>query len=140
MGFLMSRTSDTQEVLWSRDPALKKGKGDDGEAGEILTTREARGRLRSNGPDPDIFTIRALSNREFLSLGAYASSPASLAIAAVELCCIGTVKITQSDGSTTEDSDHIKELLDKHSPPEFISALSQHIIRVTTGPGQKKTS
>lgn len=139
MAFLVSRTDQRVRVYWTGDPAVKAGKADD-EDRQIIRSESAGKRIRRGGSAPDEFVVRPLSNREFLGLGAYASDSAGMAFAAVEVCCLGIEKINRSDGSTVDDEEQIRALVDSGSPPEFISAMSQFIVELTTAGGQKKTS
>ena len=134
MGLLLTRIDQYVDVMWTGDPDVKaNGKKDDK---KIVEHDPAR--VKKSG-SVDVFTVRALNNREILSLGAYAGSDPGMAIAAVEMCWLSCTKITRADGLVTEDTAEIRRIIDEEAPPGFVSDLSTFIYDLTLSGGQKKT-
>ena len=139
MAFLITRVDQTVAVYWTRDPAIKSKKAAEDEP-EIIRADTANGRIKRTGTPPDRFTVRPLNNREFLGLGAIGSDAHGMAYAACEMCSLGITKIDRADGSIIDDEEEIRRIINEGVPPEFISAMSQFIVDLTTSPGgQKKT-
>ena len=133
MAFLVTRVDQYVSVMWTGDPDVKKGKD-----AETKIIHHDPAKIRKGG-SVDVFTIRALNNRELLSLGAYAGSDPGIAVAAVEMCWIATTKVTRADGTATEDTAEIRRIIDEESPPDFVGDLSSYIYEITLAGGQKKT-
>ena len=128
MSFLVaSRCDEEFEMVWQKDPAVS----DTG--AEVVPITETK---IKKGKTPDRFVVRALNNREVFSVSAYGEeSTLALALAAVEICTLATVRVHQADGLIVKDRDKIRALIDSSAPPEFVGALATAIYSLTVGPG-----
>jgi len=122
MGFLVARTVDEVELVWEADPAINS-KGD-----RVVPATQAKIR---KGKTPDRFIVRPLSNRELFSIGSLSSTDAGLALAAVECCILATVRVHKADGVILKGDDAVREAIDSHAPPTFVSSLAEAIYAIT---------
>lgn len=123
--FLAQRCDQEIEMVWEGDPAVVS----DGK--EVIHLAEAK---LGKGKKPDRFVVRALNNREVFSVSAYGQeSQIGLALAAVEICTMATIRIHQADGQIIKDTDKIRTLIDESAPPDFVGALASAIYGLTVG-------
>jgi len=123
--FLAQRCDQEIEMVWQGDPAVVS----DGK--EVIHLAEAK---LGKGKKPDRFVVRALNNREVFSVSAYGQeSQIGLALAAVEICTMATIRIHQADGQIIKDTDKIRTLIDESAPPDFVGALASAIYGLTVG-------
>lgn len=128
MSFLVaSRCDEEIEMVWEKDPAVIGDGSAVVPAGDVKTKK---------GKAPDRFVVRALNNREVFSVSAYGEeSTLALALAAVEICALATVRVHHADGKIIKDPESIRKLIDSSAPPEFVGALATAIYGLTVGPG-----
>ena len=126
MSFLVtSRCDEEIEMVWQGDPAIKS----DGR--DVVPMSGAK---TKKGKTPDRFVVRALNNREVFSVSAYGNeSSVGLALAAVEICLMATVRIHTADGKIIKDTDQIRAMIDASAPPEFVGSLATAIYGLTVG-------
>ena len=140
MAFLLPRTDQAVGVFWTGDPAIKVKRGASDAEPKIIRAESAGGRIKRTGPPPDRFVVRPLNNREFLGLGAIGSDSTGMAYAACEMCALAITRIDRGDGTTIDDEEEIRRIVNEGVPPEFISSMAQFIVELTTtSGGQKKT-
>ncbi len=122
--FLASRCDQECEMVWERDPAIAS----DGEAVIPLADAEL------GEGTPDRFIVRALNNREVFSVSAYGNdSQVALALAAVEICALATIRIHQANGQMVKDAEEIRTIMNSAAPPGFVGALASAIYALTMG-------